>query len=127
MSIQLQLLFRFSNKSYFGRLSQVLLGDYNDLNMYYRHFVNIALRREPVDVTMDLISNLVPHIWTPTHRFYQDLMKEIMFQSKYQYLPKVWMDLQVSEFCSIKTEGKFEFMTFFGEAIFQVGLLHYKG
>ena len=55
----------------------MLLGDYNDVNSYYRNFAIVVLRREPIDVTMELISNLAPHIWTPIHKFYLDLVHQV--------------------------------------------------
>jgi hypothetical protein len=97
-----------------------LLGDYNDLNSYYRLFLGTVLRREPIDVTMEFMANLVPHIWTPATKFYVNVLQEIQTQSGYQHLPKIWMDMQASEFCSVNIEGKFEFMKHFSDVLAQV-------
>jgi hypothetical protein len=45
----------------------------------------------------------------------------IQAQSGYQHLPKLWVDLQVSEFCSLKRGPKFEFVKAFSDTVLQVG------
>lgn len=88
----------------------VLLGDYDCYNQYYRSFMGIIQRREPLDVLMEYVSILVPHIWSPPHRFYLNILKEIKLQSGFHHLPRVWTDLQVGEFSSVKREVRFEIM-----------------
>ncbi len=51
------------------------------MNAYYRNFATVILRHEPIDVTMELVSNLVPHVWTPMIQFYILLLNEVQVSS----------------------------------------------
>jgi hypothetical protein len=80
-----------------------------------------VLRNEPIEVALEWINKLTPHVWNPTFKFYMELLSELRIQRGSQYMPKIWTDLQENQFCAVKREVRFEFIAKISEALVHLG------
>ena len=55
---------------------------------------------------MEFYSTLVPHLFSPNSDVYRNLLKEIGAQSGHKHLPKIWTDLQSSNFCGSGADNR---------------------
>ena len=79
-----------------------------------------VLRNESIDVSMELYSTLVPHVFSPNIDFYRQLIQEIDIQKGHNHLPKIWIDLGASNFTGLgnsKIEQKMQIMERFAASM----------
>ena len=55
---------------------------------------------------MELYSTMVPHVFSPRIEIYRGLLKEIDSQNSHKHLPRIWTDLQSSNFCGTGTANR---------------------
>ena len=82
-----------------------------------------VLLNEPIEVAMDLYTSLVPHTWSPVLKFYEELVKEVQIQGAHQHLPKIWTDLQSSDFCNVNVDARMGFSKTFASAMTSAELI----
>ncbi len=100
-----------------GHDTDVLIGDYNATLNYYNFFASVVMRNEAIDVTMEWIDKMVPNVWGGRLQFYQELLMHLTVHGAPQYLPRVWTDLQASNFCRVNNNVKLDFMNKFLNAL----------
>ena len=91
-----------------------------DIFYFFRHFMATVLRNESIDVSMELYSTLVPHVFSPNIDFYRQLIQEIDIQKGHNHLPKIWIDLGASNFTGLgnsKIEQKMQIMERFAASM----------
>ncbi len=100
--------------------NELLLADLNNAYQFYRRFLAVVLRHEPVDVFMEHYSRLVPHIYSPICVMYKDILSQIKSQGGYMHLPKIWTDMTTSSFSEAKKEVRLEVTQLFLEVALEV-------
>lgn len=81
-----------------GKGGDMLLGDRNSANAYYKEFIMKLLKSAPLDEAMDLWCKIVPHIHSPYAQEYRRAFSLIPTQNGWKHLPRVWSDFYASEF-----------------------------
>jgi len=81
-----------------------MLGKSMQSDFYYKNFVEVVMKNEKLEITMELYNQLIPHVWAPSGNFYKELLREIHVGNGHNYIPKVYEDLRVTEFGGVKME-----------------------
>ena len=79
---------------------------YNQI--YYEKFFNLVLKNESLDKAMDLLALITPHSFSPQMALYSELLNAVEKESAFHHLPKIWIDLQTSNFCGLFKEKRLQ-------------------
>jgi pentatricopeptide repeat domain-containing protein 3 len=91
--------------------NQNLLGNFRDSERYYEILVDLVLRTEDLETTLELYNKLTPHTFSPRRDFFAKLLAEIHSKAAVQHLGKIFDDLELGAYGGCNKEGIYEMNT----------------
>ena len=78
--------------------ANILLGGNYNSQRYYLCFMQILLRKTPLDEATKHFYIYIPHIWTANTQFYHEFIEKISQEGAGHLIPRVWTDLEENQF-----------------------------
>lgn len=70
-----------------------LIGDSYKESIYYRHYIALLCRSEPLDVFLQKYDQLVPNIYIPEPGIMSEILETVNMNGTIEYIPKLWSDM----------------------------------
>lgn len=75
--------------------NSLLIGDSQQENAYYRHYLNVCCRNEPLPKFLELYDQLVPNTFSLESSFLKLIFEKINLSGAIEVIPKIWSDMVV--------------------------------
>ena len=81
-----------------------------------------AMMNDSLEVAMELYSTLVPNTFSPNLDFYRTTLEQIKLQVGFKHMPRLWTDLQTSQFCGSGIKSKWPMIETFVSTLTEADL-----
>lgn len=81
-----------------------LFADIQQEIIYYRHYLNVCLKNEPLPKFMELYEQLVPHTLSLETTFLNYIFNQINLSGAIEYIPRIWSDMVITGPLSVPQE-----------------------
>lgn len=88
----------------------VLLGGGSNVQTYYTFYMQVLVRKLPIDEAAKYVYIYQPHIWSPNTQFINEFVKQITLQKASHLIPQLWTDLEASQFYRANRETRLELL-----------------
>ena len=95
----------------------VLLGGGSNLQSYYTFYMQVLVRKLKIDEVAKYLSIYQPHIWSPNTQFIHEFVKQVTLQKASHLIPRLWTDLEASQFNRANRETRLEILNHVALAI----------
>ena len=100
--------------------SEVLLGGLWRQSTFYDSYTFHLLEHGLIDDVMELFNIYVPYTYSPCIEVFFDIFKKIEQNRAAQYIPKVWFDMEITQFSNARDLKKIEAMKALAEVIMRI-------
>uniref|UniRef100_A0A0K2UUD3 Uncharacterized protein n=1 Tax=Lepeophtheirus salmonis TaxID=72036 RepID=A0A0K2UUD3_LEPSM len=88
--------------------NQVLLNNANEHQAYYNYFLTLQLSSSSFKSAMDFYEKFTPNLFFCFWSNYEKIVLKIERFGEYKYLPSIWSDLVINNFCRVNIRIKYE-------------------